>query len=154
MKNMKAYLLAALFAVVASVGVISGYNTYQATKLHDTEVNDIKLNGNDILDSTGTIRITVGEYNVISGNMSVSSNTTLSGLLTVSSSTVITGSLGAGKFYIASSTSPRDASVGVTPIYAGQFIYNSTDREICYSTGTSYMTWVRTSSTTVTACSH
>lgn len=41
----------------------------------------------------------------------------------------------------------------VTPTIAGQIIYNSADKELCFSTGTTVTSWVL-SSNPATACSH
>lgn len=40
----------------------------------DVRVDDLKLNGNDILDSNGTTRLTVGSTNAIVGGLTVSGN--------------------------------------------------------------------------------
>lgn len=49
----------------------------------DVRVDDLKLNGNDILDSNGTTRITVGSTNAVTGAMTVSGALTVSGNLVV-----------------------------------------------------------------------
>lgn len=133
----KGNLLAAFFAVVALVGVASGYNQYVATRFGDVRVTDILLDGNDILDSNGTTRITVGSTNAIVGNVTITGSLTPSGAMVVYTS-----------------TAPRSATVGVTPPAAGALIYNSTDKELCMSTGTTASTWVQVSSAAVSACQH
>ena len=128
----KSQVLAGLFGIVALVGVLLA---------GDTGFHSIKLKDGTIKDGDGTTRITVGSTNAITGNA------TISGTLTTS---------GTSYFTIQQSTAPRDSSalIGITPTAAGQLVYNSTDRELCMSTGTTRFTWVRTSSTSVTACQH
>lgn len=133
----KSNLLAAFFAIAALVGTLGAYNQYVVTRFGDVRVTDILLDGNDILDSGGTARITVGSTNAITGNLTVSGSFTPSGAMVVYTS-----------------TAPRSATVGVTPPSAGSLIFNSTDGELCLSTGVTKNTWVRVSSETVTACLH
>lgn len=142
MKNLsKGVLLAAALAVLAVVGHVSGFNQYVATKFNDVQVDDLKLNGNDILDSNATTRITVGATNAITGAVTVSGNLTTSGT---------------SYFTLAVSTAPRDVSstIGITPTATGQLVYDSTDRIVCVSTGTTRFTWVLVSTTTATGCLH
>lgn len=133
-KFSKGILLAAGFAVMAVIGHVSGFNQYVVTKFNDVQVDDLKLNGNDILDSNGVTRVTVGSTNQVVGNVTVSG----------------------GTFVILTSTAPRDvsSSIGVTPPAAGALVYNSTDKEICVSTGTTRFTWVEVSTFGVVACRH
>lgn len=141
-KFSKGILLAAAFAVLAAIGHVSGFNQYVATRFGDVIVEDLKLNGNDILDSNGTTRITVGSTNAIVGN------TTVTGNLTPSGTTYFT---------IATSSAPRDvsASIGIIPTAMGQLAYNITDKELCLSTATNRFSWVEVSSGTVlSACKH
>lgn len=133
-KLSKGYILAAAFAVLAVASHVSGFNQYVVTKFNDVQVDDLKLNGNDILDSNGVTRITTGATNSIVGNVTVSG----------------------GTFAVLTSTAPRDVSstIGVTPPVAGSLVYNSTDKEICLSTGTTRFTWVEVSTFGVVACRH
>lgn len=152
MKN-KGIILAALFAVLAFVGGVTAYNQYVVTRFNDLRCTDILLDGNDILDSSGTTRITVGSTVAVTGNE------TVSGTLVVTGATTLTGNLtssGTSYFTMPVSTAPRDSSatIGTTPTAAGQLVYNSTDRLVCASTGTTRFTWVLISSATPSACTH
>ena len=49
-----------------------------------------------------------------------------------------------------SDSAPR---TNITPTVAGQLIYNSADKEVCFSTGTAATTWVQIRSAS-TACTH
>jgi hypothetical protein len=118
------------------VGV--AYNQYQVTRFGDLRCSDILLDGNDILDSNGTTRITVGSTIAITGAL------TTTGAITPS-----------GAFVVYASTAPRSATVGVTPPTAGAIIYNSTDKELCMATATNSGAWIRVSiSSTPAVCLH
>lgn len=140
MKQTKGILLAAFFAVAAFVGGAVGYNQYVVTRFGDLRCTDILLDGNDILDSAGTTRITVGATNAVVGNVTVSGNLTVSGT---------------SYYTIVGSTAPRDtsATIGITPTAIAQLVWNATDKELCVSTGATRFTWVRVSTPTV-ACAH
>ena len=58
-----------------------------------------------------------------------------------------------GYFSILQSTAPRSSTVGVTPPAAWTLIANTTDNELCVSTGATASTWVRVSTPTA-ACQH
>lgn len=137
----KATLLAAFFAVAALVGTAVGYNQYQVTRFNDLRVTDLMLDGNDILDSSQTTRITVGATNAIVGNM------TITGDLTPSGTTY---------FRLARSSAPRDvnSSIAITPTDVGQLVYNSTDKELCMSTAAVIRSWIEVSTLAVVACRH
>lgn len=154
MKN-KSILLTALFCVAVAAGTVLGYNANKVTRVGDLRCTDILLDGNDILDSSGTTRITVGSTVAVTGNLTVSGTFAPTGNTTVSSMTV-TNTLTAGNLTVATSTAPRDSSatVGLTPTAAGQIAYNSTDKELCLSTGTTRFTWIEVTTGAVTACRH
>ena len=125
--------LAAGIMAVTLIGVTVALDRYV------TALDILQLNQNAIRDSSSTTRINLGATNTITGNLSVSG---------VTSPTTL---------QIVSSTAPRDtsSSVGITPTAAGQLVFNSTDNELCLSTGTTRFTWVRVSSgTATTACAH
>jgi hypothetical protein len=138
-------------ALVLLIGIMvspklraAAYNQYQATGFGDISVANILVDSGGIYDTAGVKRITVQTAPVITGN------TTVTGTLTVSDT------LGAQYFTLAKSSAPRDsaAAIHLTPTASGQLAFNTTDNEICVSTGTTYLTWVRVSSNTVTACQH
>lgn len=111
-KATKGYILAAAFAVLALVGHVSGFNQYVVTKFSDVQVEDLKLNGNDILDSAGTTRITVGATTTVTGTVTasnvqgfqwtrsssdpVSGTATAVGIIAISSASVVYVSTGTG----------------------------------------------------------
>lgn len=136
----KGNLLAAFFALAALVTTVSGYNQYVVTRFGDLRCTDILLDGNDILDSSGTTRISVGSTNAIVGNVTITGNLTPSGT---------------SYFTIVGSTAPRDtsATIGITPTAIAQLVWNTTDKELCVSTGVTRFTWVKVS-TPSAACAH
>lgn len=127
----KLKFVAGLFGVLALAGLLWA---------GDTGFHSIRLDSNTIKDSNGTTRISVGSTNALTGNV------TISGSLTTS---------GTSYFTIQQSTAPRSTTVGLTPTSVGQFVYNSTDNELCVSTGITKFTWMNISSTTARVpCSH
>lgn len=92
-----------------------------------TTYDTLKLRDNAIKDSAGTTRIHIGSTNALTGNLTT------------------TGTLG-----LLSDSAPR---TNITPVAAGALIYNSADKEVCVSTGTTKTTWTTIASTT-NACSH
>lgn len=131
-KSTLLYLLGVLL-FTGMVGGLKAYNQYEATKWGDVEVDDIKLNGNDILDSNGTTRVSVGSTNTVTGNLAAS-----------------------GSFMVKWSTAPRDvsSSIAITPGGPGALVFNATDNELCVASGTTSKTWVQMSSFQVVACRH
>jgi hypothetical protein len=65
------------------------YNAYRATLFPgDVQVDDLKLAGNDLLDSSGTTRLTVGSTNALVGSLTVTGSITpATGMLGVVPST-------------------------------------------------------------------
>lgn len=57
-------------------------------------------------------------------------------------------------FAIPISTAPRSVSVGVTPLFIGSIVFNTTDNEICVSTGVIPSSWIEVSTTSLSACKH
>jgi hypothetical protein len=136
-QKLKSFWVAATVSI-ALMGVV------YASARYVTNFSKIQLDQNAILDSNGTQRLSIGSTNAITGALTVSGALTTSGALTAS-----------GAFTVYSSTAPRDSGVGVTPPAAGSLIYNSTDKELCMSTGTTLSTWVRVSISSATqACLH
>lgn len=87
---MHKYLRAAVLAVaVALIGAglknAFAYNDNVATKYNDVQVDDLKLNTGNVVDSNGATRITVGANNTVTGSL------TPSGPLTVPSSSTLIG---------------------------------------------------------------
>lgn len=146
---MKKSILAALLAgcafavgLVTTTGLLQAYSESRAMKVNDggttygdIKVLDLKLQGSDIVDSGDTTRISIGSSNAVTGALAVSGRTTTTGGL-----------------MLQVSTGPR---TNVTPSAAGNLIYNSTDVELCFSTGTAQTSWVKVSSgTALTPCGH
>ncbi len=129
MKNWKVLTTAFLLSMGVGFGSVFAYTDGQQTKMPgDLEATDLKLNGNDVLDSGGTTRYT----------MSTSApNGTFTGTV---------------RMAIEVSTAPRTATaVGVPAI--GQLIYNSTDQEVCFATAAAIASFVKIS-TPSAACGH
>src|SRR3990167_9678837 len=62
---------------------LEAYTDSQATHMPgDLKATDLKLGGNDILDSDGTTRVTVGATNAVTGAVTVSGNSTLGDAVT------------------------------------------------------------------------
>lgn len=130
----------------AFLGILLGVTLAWASP---TVFDDLKLTGNDILDSNGTTRITVGSTNSITGNATVSGTLTGNGDVALGSDTDDTITVN-GLFTMTVSTEPNG---GVTPGAVGQLIWNSTDSELCAATATVASSWVRVSISSVTeAC--
>jgi hypothetical protein len=73
---MKKFLKLILFLALAPMAAFA-YDDAVATQFPgDIEVTDLKLSGNDIVDSAETTRITVGATNAIVGNLTVTGNIT------------------------------------------------------------------------------
>jgi len=88
-------VLASSFAITAHIGGwdANAYSAYTATVFPgDVSVVDLKLRGNDVLDSNGVTRLTVGTTNTLTGINA------LVGATTVTGNVVITGSLSQGSF--------------------------------------------------------
>jgi len=70
-----------------SPSALFAYTDALATKMPgDLKCTDLKLGGNDVLDSNGTTRLTVGSTNSVVGDLSVSGTVTGSNYATVASS--------------------------------------------------------------------
>jgi len=107
---------------------------FNPTVFTDLKANVIQV-VTSLTDSSKVTRLTLGSTNALTGNLTVS---------------------GTSYFMLSQSTAPRDssASIGITPTREGQLAYNSTDRQLCFSTGTTRFTWVAISSIGVSGCGH
>jgi hypothetical protein len=136
-----------LLVVDKSAPIASAYNTYMATLFPgDIAVNgDIKVIGNDLLDSGETTRITLGSTNAITGNATVSGNVTLGDAAT----DVITFT---GLPALPSDAAPR---TNLTPGTTFQMVVNtgSSPDQVCISTGVLVSQWALLSNFS-TACSN
>lgn len=73
----------------------------------DVRVDDLKLNGNDILDSGGTTRITVGATTAITGALTVSGNLVVPTVDVTATTPTVVGALvknASGVLYISTAT--------------------------------------------------
>lgn len=93
--------------------------------------------GNFGLSSTSVVTISTVNANVV-GN--VIGNVT--GSIVGSTATI------SSRFVMPSNSAPR---TNVTPVGAGQLIFNSSQNELCVSSGSTASTWVKVTST-ITAC--
>lgn len=108
----------------------ANYNNNTATGFTDIRTGNLKITGTGAYDANGTARIQLGSTNTVTGNLQV------------------TGTVTPAAFTVPKSSAPRDTntSVGITPTVVGQLAFNSTDNEICVSTGVTRLTWVMISS--------
>jgi len=139
-----------------------------------TNVDDLQLDGNDILDSGATTRITVGATNAVTGNLTVSGTLAPTGNTRISSTTV-TGRILMGNVANDISTFTTTAlaldagltvtvngfislrndanpNTNVTPGAVGQIMFDSTTGDLCVSTVAAAGGWVLVSTPT-TSCS-
>lgn len=106
-----------------------------------------------ILVSSFSVTNTINASTVTASSNMVTSTMTVTNLITASSATfsnsTVSGSLLLGTgFRPAFNAAPR---TNVTPAFVGMLIFNSTQNELCISSGTTASTWVKVISTT-TAC--
>ena len=138
--------LALVLAILVPAVVRSAaYTDDTATRYNNVRTGNLEITGSGIYDSAGTLRLAPGATNAITGNLTVSGTTTLTGALTTN-----------GTLSLQVSTAPRssDANVAIVPPAAGSLVYNSTDKELCVSSGTTASTWIEVSTFGVVACRH
>ena len=134
LKDMLTALMVGLLVVGANPSTVGAYTDRTATEMPgDLEVDDLKLDGADVVDTNATTRLTIGATNTFVGNFTTSG----------------------GGVVILTSTAPRTATdTAALTIVAGMLIYNSTANTLCFSTGTAQSTFVVTSTGPITACPH
>lgn len=114
---MKRLKISLLLLAIASVGLlvlsemsvsVGAYTNALATIFPgDVRVDDLKLNGNDILDSSGTTRITVGSTTAITGALTVSGNLVVPTVDVTATTPTVVGALvknASGVLYISTAT--------------------------------------------------
>ena len=69
MKGLKGLLVTALAVLALTAGAVRAYNQHEVTTFNDLGCDDLILNGNDILDSGATTRITVGSTIQLNGKV-------------------------------------------------------------------------------------
>ena len=150
----------------------AAYDDTTATGYTNIRVNNVKILGTGIYDSSGNLRFTPGSTNAITGNLTVSgtlgttgattqtgaftspysntlSTTTLLGATTISGAVSQSTTTMTGLLMLWTSAAP----LTITPVRAGALIWNTTDLEVCVATGTVASSWAKIISTG-TACSH
>lgn len=97
-----------LFVLNQAGGPVQAYTNAMATIFPgDVRVDDLKLNGNDIVDSSGTTRITVGSTTAITGALTVSGNLVVPTVDVTSTTPTVVGALvknASGVLYISTAT--------------------------------------------------
>lgn len=87
---MKKQIALSLVFVAFAAAAVYAYTEARATRFNDVKVEDLKLDDGDIVDTSGTTRLTIGATNALTGNLTVSGTAAVANTVTVSSAATST----------------------------------------------------------------
>ncbi len=114
---MKTFFKLLLFLAALAPATAFGYTDAVATQFPgDVEVTDLKLSGNDIVDSNETTRVSVGSTIALTGNVTISGTLATTGAQTQTGASTMTGpvTFSSNTFHVVPSTETIASAATIT----------------------------------------